>query len=371
MKKRQIIIVLSTIAILFAGFGGFKLLSSLKEAPARKKQEKTFRLVKVKKVELDTITKKIPVNGKIIAKDKIEVFPEVGGTLLSSSKPFKVGQRFNKGEVLLMLDGSESLLNLKSQRSNFASLVTNLLPDIKIDYPDQFDAWKSYLANIYPEKALPEIPEIKDEKLKNFLSGRNFYQQYYAIKSLENRQSKFTITAPFDGVVSMGNVNPGTLLRVGQKVGEFISINTFEFETAIAAKDASEINIGDSIRLSAEDENQRFNARVNRISASIDPSNQRVSVYAGLSDPKLKEGMYLEGTISTTQVSNAFRLDRNLIKDGSVFIVQDTALTKKPVEIKHKFKQDVIVSGLSSGDLLLDQVIEGAYEGMPVKTENR
>ena len=193
MKKRQIIILASTLLILVAGYGGCSILAGMKKAPERKVPQKTFRLVKVMEVKNDTLVKIIAVQGKLIAEEKVEIFPEVTGRLLSTNKPFKLGQKFSKGEVLLAIDGNESMLNLKSQRSSFISSLSQVLPDIKIDYPNSFDAWKVFSDDLNPDELLPDLPELSDSKLKSFLSGRNVFQQYYAIRSLENRQSKFTI----------------------------------------------------------------------------------------------------------------------------------------------------------------------------------
>jgi membrane fusion protein, multidrug efflux system len=372
MKKRQIIILASTLLILIVGYGGCSILAGMKKAPERKAPQKTFRLVKVMEVKNDTLVKLIAVQGKLIAKEKVEIFPEVTGRLLSTNKPFKLGQKFSKGEVLLSIDGNESMLNLKSQRSSFISALSQVLPDIKIDYPDSFDAWKAFSDNLNPNELLPVLPELSDSKLKSFLSGRNVFQQYYAIRSLEDRQSKFTITAPFDGSVSSGIVNAGTVLRAGQKVGEFTKDGVYEFEAAIPGKDAVDIEVGDFVNLTVDGSMKSFKGKIIRIASSLDPNNQRISLYAELKGDALKEGLYLEGTIEAAQINNAISVNHNLVIDDEyVYLVQDTILVKKQVEIKDKFKENALITGLQEGDLLLNQVIQGAYEGMLVKTESK
>jgi membrane fusion protein, multidrug efflux system len=372
MKKRQIIIIVSTLAILLAGYGGCSILAGLKKAPERKTPQKTFRLVKTMEGQNDTLIQLIAVQGKLIAQEKVEIYPEVTGKLLSSDKAFKVGQQFSKGEVLLAIDGNESLLNLKSQRSAFISALSQVLPDIKIDYPDAFNAWQSFSQQIDPLKSLPSLPEVEDAQLKNFLSGRNIFQQFFAIRSLEDRQSKFTILAPFDGSVSQGSVNAGTVLRTGQKVGEFMKNGVFEFEAAIPGKDAVDINVGDKVSLKIQGSAKTFEGQIIRMASNIDPNNQRIAIYARVEGNALKEGLYLEGTIEASQINNAIAINHNLVIDDEyVYVVQDTILVKKPVVIQDKFKENALVTGLEEGDLLLNQVIQGAYEGMLVKTESK
>lgn len=367
MKNRQLIIIGTALLILVAGYGGNKFLAGMKEVPEKKKAEKSYRLVKVLEVENDTLVKRIPVNGKLIAAEKIEVFSEVSGVLMKDTKPFKVGQHFDKGEVLLAIDGMENSLNLKSQRSAFRNLITLVLPDIKIDYSDSFDTWKKYLSSIDASKPLPELPEVKDAQLKNLLSAKGIYERFFAIRSAENRQSKFTIVAPFSGSISAGTVNPGTLIRSGQKVGEFIHEGSYELEMAIAAEDAASISIGTVIKLS-----DRTEGKVIRMAKNADPGTQRVSLYASVKGDNLQEGVYMEGVLEVAKIPNTISINRNLVSEEStVFIVRDSVLAKKDVEVVHSFEQNSMVKGLSNGDLLLNQVIQGAYEGMLVKKESK
>lgn len=369
MLKRQIIIVLGAALIMGAGIGIKKMLAAQAKDPEKKGNQFSYRLVLAKEVETDALVKRVPVNGKLTAKNRIEVYPEVTGTLLFSEKPFKVGQKFKKGEVILAMDGNESLLNLKAQRSAFINVLSQALPDIKIDYNKQFDTWKKYLDALTPDKNLGELPTVDDSMLKNFLSGRNIYQQYFAIKSLENRQSKFTLVAPFNGSVSDGDVNAGTVIRANQKVGEFIQDGAFEFEAAVAAKDAGNIKVGDKLSLMAN--GNTYSARISRVASNIDPGTQRISLFAAVQGDDLKEGAYLEGFIETEAVDGAITVDRQLIQDNRfVFVIQDTVLQKRAIKVEHMYEQSALVTGLKNGDVLLNQNIEGAYEGMLVKIQN-
>ncbi len=366
MKARQLIILGSAAGIILIGVFLSSLLAGMKEEPEKKKVERVYRLVKVKEVKTDTLLKRIPINGKLVAAEKIEVFTEVTGKLLKSSKSFKVGQHFDKGEVLLAMDGTESLLNLKSQRSGFLNSIAQSLPDIKIDFESEYDTWKSFLDAITPEKALPALPEVNNPKLKNWLSGRNIYKDYYAIKSAENRQGKFTLSAPYDGSVSSGNVNPGTLIRANQKVGEFIADGAFELEAAIPDEDATGVTSGAKVMLS-----NGVTGKVIRVARNADPSTQRVSIYASVSGAGLKEGIYMEGVVEVAEIPNTISIDRSLVSDdGMVYLVNDSVLFQKPVKVVHSFEENLLITGLSPGDVLLNQVIQGAYEGMLVKTES-
>jgi multidrug efflux pump subunit AcrA (membrane-fusion protein) len=370
MKKRQIIILVSTIAILLVGYGGCSLLAGQKKAPERKEAEKVIRLVVGKTIANDTLTSLTPLNGKLIVKEKIEIFPEVTGKLIGGSHPFRMGQSFKKGEVLLAMDGQEAALNLQAQRSAFLNQLTQVLPDIKIDHEGAYQSWKAYMEAQSPMESLEPLPEVASDALKRFLSGRNIYQQFYNVKSLEERQSKFTIVAPFDGVVSMGNAYAGTLLRAGQKVGEFIRNDAYELEAAVPAEDAVRISLGDPVNMHLKGDSKTFVGKVVRIAGNVDPMSQRVSIYASMVSDQLKEGLYMEGNIAVDEVSDAVYVNRNVIlEDDYVFIIESDQLRKRKIEVVDLQGDNALIKGLKNGEVLLNQFIEGAYEGMAVQVE--
>ena len=370
MKKRQIIIIVSAIAIVLVGYGGCSLLAGQKKAPERKAAEKVVRLVKGITIKNDTLTSRTPLNGKLIVREKVEIFPEVTGKLIGGTHPFKVGQSFKKGEVLLAMDGKEANLNLQAQRSAFINQIAQVLPDIKIDYADAYDTWKQYMENQSPTRALDPLPASPSDPLERFLSGRNIYQQFYNVKSLEERQTKFTVIAPFDGVVSMGNAYNGTLLRAGQKVGEFIRNDSYELEAAVPAEDAVRISVGDQVNMHLKGDSKTFEGRIIRIAGNVDPMSQRVSIYALMDSDDLKEGLYMEGQIAVDEVSDAVYVNRNiLIDDHHVYVIENDQLMKRSVEVIDLQGDEALIKGLKDGEVLLNQFIEGAYEGMAVQVE--
>ncbi|MFT4678570.1 MAG: membrane fusion protein (multidrug efflux system) [Flavobacteriales bacterium] len=369
MKKRQIIIVVVSALVILGGVLGSNGLASLKKSPERKTDLRTARVVSLVQVKNEDLPLEVSVNGRLKASSKVEIFPEVTGIVLTGTKPLKVGQVYQKGQVVLSIDGSESLLNLKSQRSAFKALMNGVLPDISLDYPGDFSSWKSFMNNVNPEKPLPTLPEVTNDKLGNFLSGRSVHQQYYAIKSLENRQSKFTIHAPFKCVVSSGDLNAGTLVRAGQKVGDLIAIGTFELEAAIAATDMNRVNIGDLALLQFEE--NIVEGKVIRIGKNVDPATQRMLLFLSVDGDGLQDGQYMEGSIQADVMTQVYPLDQGLLlADNKVYFAQDTLLATKQVEIVHSSANIVYVTGLSNGDRLLNQVIEGGYPGMWIKTNS-
>ena len=79
-----------------------------------------------------------------------------------------------------------------------------MLPDIKIDYAENFNEWKSYFDNLSVENPISKLPNSSSEKENLFLVGRGIESAYYKAKNLEERLSKYKIKAPFDGILVKG-----------------------------------------------------------------------------------------------------------------------------------------------------------------------
>ena len=134
-------------------------------------------------------------------------------------------------------------------RANFHSVLAKLQADLSTDYPDNFINWKKYISSYNPEKRLDSLPEVLNDQERNFLISRNVYNLYYLLKSQELKLDKFTIYAPFDGVIHNANLSPKSLVRAGQSIGQFIGIGEFELEIGVPLEDISKVSLNDTVIL--------------------------------------------------------------------------------------------------------------------------
>ena len=318
-----------------------------------------------------TLNATLGVQGRLRAYNKIALFAEVGGTVRETGRPFKEGTYFKKGQVLLRIDNEEARLSLQSQKATLMNAVATIMPDLKIDYPESFATWNAYLQNFNVEDPLPPLPEAADQREKLFVAGRNLYSQYYAIKSLEDRLAKYTLYAPFAGVLTATSIDRGAVVRTGQELGELMATGYYELVATVPLSELNYLQPGGKVDLYSEDIDGNWTGTVRRISDQIDPASQTVEVYVGVSGRDLREGMYLRGDADARQLDNVVEIDRDLLVDEtSVYVVEnDTLLKSVPVVIRKFDRETVIVSGLPDGAQLLTSDVAGAYDGMRVRRE--
>ena len=365
LKIRKTTLV--AIVIIAISFVGFKFLGGLKQEP--KKDSGKAKIVKVDVINIknENIKADTAVNGRLNSKYKIDVFTEVTGRLLSSNKSFKEGTKFNKGEVLLRLDDSNYRMTLNATRSSFHSLLTKLLAEIKLEYPNDFNLWENYITNFNPEQSIKELPKVSNKKEKSYLVSKNIYTQYFSIKAQEEQIKKYTIIAPFTGVIDNGNLNANTIIRAGQKLAEFINPNIFELEVGVSLAEISKIELYDKVILSSSDISGQWEGTIKRIGESIDDKTMTFKIYIEVNSKKLFEGMYLKGIVSSFIIDSVSKIPSNLIYNGkTVYTVNDSLLHFQKIQIIHEADNYSLVRGLAENAQIINHSVANAYEGMKI-----
>lgn len=364
--RKIINIVIGVVVLGLSLFIG-KLIIDSKNAPP-KAVPKVVQTAYVDTVFNQSVPVIINANGNLTALRKVELYAEVQGILQSRGKLFREGQTYNAGEVLLSLDASEFRASVQAQKSNLFNLIASIMPDLILDYPDIAGKWQQYLNNFDITQTTPPLPQIESDQERFFLSGRNIITTYYNVKNLEERLSKFTLRAPFSGILTEALVTEGTLVRNGQKLGEFIDPNLYELQVAISKEYSDLLALGRKVSLHNINKTLTVEGEVVRVNGRVDQATQTVSAFIQVKSPDLKEGMYLEANIKAQEIANAYRVPRTLLLDDrQLYVVRDSVLDLLNVTPTYFGEKDVIIKGIPDGTRIVSRNIPGAYKGMLVQ----
>ena len=359
--------IIAAVLVLVGAFAARNFLAAQKKTPPRNSNQRIVGVVP-DTVHLGPVGVMIPVTGTLKARNRIELYAEVSGRLLRASDLFREGNMFERGTVLIQIDETEAQANLVAQKSSFLNTLSGVMSDIRIDYPDQFDKWTKYLSSFSVDEPIEELPEVTSEKEKLFITARGIYTGYYNIKSAEARLDKYTLKAPFHGVVTQANIEPGTLVRGGQKLGEFISDEVFELEVSLKASDLQFVQNGDRVNLRSNDVAGNWTGTIRRINNRIDPMTQSVNLFIEVRGEGLREGMFLNADIQVEEIEDAFALNRKMVNDrGELYVLADSTLVIRQVEVVRFTEETAIIRGLNEGVLIPAQPVPGAYPGMPIQ----
>jgi len=364
--RKLLSIVLGILLLVGAVFVAKYLIDNKKKP--KPKFDKIVKTVFVEEVENKDIPIVITTSGNLTAKNKIDLFAEVQGVLKLSAKEFKAGTSYSKGENIIRINSDEFYANLQSQKSNFYNSITAIMPDIRLDYPDEFQKWQAYLNNFDINTTTPKLPVMNTDKEKYFISGRGINSAYYNVKNLEVKWGKYNLRAPFNGILTEALVTSGSLVRAGQKLGEFIDPSVYEMEVSVNAEFADLLKQGNTVKLHNLEKTKEYAGKVIRINGKVDATSQTIKAYIQVANKDLREGMYLEADLTARSESNAIEISRKLLVDNKqIYIVRDSILDLIDVNPVYFSAESAVVKGLENGTLILSKPTPGAYDGMQVK----
>ena len=364
---RKIVISVIGLLIIGAGFFGMKKMAATEKA-ARPQEKKAIPSVYTEIVKNSDSPITVTASGNLAARDRIEIYSEVQGIFEHSDMSFKPGVRYSEGAVLLRLNSDEHRANLRSQKSSLYNQIVAILPDLRFDYPQAYESWKNYVTEFDINGNVQAFPQAQSEQEKLFIAGKNLTTAWHNLKNLEERLRKYTIHAPYNGVLTLANVTEGALVRSGQKLGEFINPRIYELEVAVNSGYVDLLREGSKVSVHNLERTKSWNGTIKRLNSLIDPNTQTIQAFIQVSGSGLREGMYLEADIRAKNESNSYTISRKLLLDNNqVYVLNGDQLELQTVEPVFFNEKTAIVRGLVDGAEILSKMLPGAYEGMQVQ----
>ncbi|MFP5471115.1 MAG: efflux RND transporter periplasmic adaptor subunit [Bacteroidia bacterium] len=330
-----------------------------------KKEEKENHNSEVKyyhaqRVNNDTIQLVITTKGRVIDGQQINLVAEVQGKILYGDVNLKKGSSFKKNQLIAKIDHTEAELLLKARKSSFINLVANILPDIKVDYSENYVFWNKFFELISVGNALPDLPPFKGSdqefiRFRNFLVAKNFMAEYYSIRSEEERFRKYYIYAPFDGSITDAFADAGMVINPGATIVRIAKKDVKEIEVPVSSASINKVFLNADVDIETE-KGEKLKGRVTRKSDFINPLTQSVSVFIEIISPttNVYSGQYVTANIQGTELSNVFKTTRRALQtNNKVYVISDSLLTEKEIIVEHLAENDVIISNLSNNDILV------------------
>lgn len=371
---RKIFVVFGFIlVVILCGLGTLGVVALIGGDSLRKEPVDELSITKVKrpivrtqKVSLQDVNLSIKGDGRVNAQQMVKVTGETQGRILSGR--LKKGASFSKGQLLYSLDKREYSLGIKARKSSFITMVANVLPDIKLDYPNEFDKWMKFYVSINPEKTLGDFPDIKTNQEKTFIASKGILAEYYNLRSMEEKLTKYSYYAPFSGSVTASYADIGTIINPGSPVIDIIQRGQLEVEVSLSMEASKKVKTGTLVRLLDKTSGQSFTGRVTRKGAFINVATQSVPVYISVSGGKdLYNGMYLSVEFPSGVVNNAMEIPSNAITENHVYIVKDSLALKRAVEIYSEENGKAFVLGLKNDEKVIVEPVTFEKDSVKVK----
>ncbi len=357
------------LGIVVLGFLSMQVLTAFRKEPERREARPRPKIVDARVIQLEDVPSRIIAFGRMITSQPVALISEVTGELQPGSVPFQPGQNFRKGDLLVKVDDRQIRLDINSAKSDLLNALAQVLPEIKVDFPDAYPAWQEYFNQIVFDKALPPLPAAENQRIKLFLSRFNVYKLYFAVRNLEIRLDRHYFYAPFDGAITATDLRIGATARGGSRLGEIINLETLEVEVPLPAQDISWIQRDMPVVFTSSEVRGRWQGVIKRIGRNIDPQTQSVPVYISLDESHsdhIYEGVFLRADIPGKVISNAVSIPNKAVyNDRFVYLIENGRLKYQEVEIARREVESVIVTGgLRNNDTLVTELMQGVAPGM-------
>ncbi|MEQ9404952.1 MAG: HlyD family efflux transporter periplasmic adaptor subunit [Cyclobacteriaceae bacterium] len=372
--KRKLIIIGSVFVILAFSVVLAGMFAGQKEKPKNQKPPVVKKVVETRKVNYQDLKTSVVTYGRVETAQSLDLLSEVSGRMFQGSVRLKEGERFAKGTLLFYIDDEEASLNLKSQKSNFLRDLAGILPDLKVDFSDNFDAWQSYFNSLDIDKKFADLPKSTTEKEKTFLATKGIYSSFYSIKSAEVRLAKHRYYAPFAGSIMEVNMQSGSFINPGTKIGKVLRAGVHELKVSVETKDIPWILPDAPVKIYSDETQQYWDGAVTRISDYVNQNTQSVDVFISIrtNGQKIYDGQFFQAAIPARTVTNGMIMPRNAIYNGDeVFVVKDTLLKIRRVNVVRLTEENAIFNGLDEGEDLVVEPLIGAYNNMVVEKKEK
>ncbi len=371
MKKVTKIVM--PVAILVIAFLAMVGLLSLKSEPEKRPPTARAKVVETEVVSLLGVQTEVTAYGRVASAQPVQLFAEVSGTLEAGDIPFKPSQSFSRGDLLLKIDERQAQLNLNSVKSDLMTALATVLPEIKVDFPDEYRIWQDYFDSCQFGKKADPLPETSNPRIKLFLSRFNVYKLFFTVRDLEILLEKHYFYAPFDGSIVSADLRVGSTARNGTALGQIINLEQMEVAVPVEADDIRWIDTEQPVVFTSTEVAGQWTGKISRIGSDIDTRTQTVQVYMELDNTQtasLLNGVFLQAHIPGRLVEDALAVPPKAIyEDGYVYVIADGCLERRKVEIIRRENTRVVVSGdLKNGDTLVTDIMQGVAPGMPARS---
>ena len=293
-------------------------------------KDKNTPLITTFKAQEEVFTHFIELQGNVQTKQNVLVYPEVPGIL---KKVFvKEGQQVKKDELLAIIDDGGLTQQVLLSEANEQLAKTT------------FERQK----RLWSEKIGSEI---------QFLQAKTSYNsQKNVTNQLRQQLSKFTINAPFSGIVDDIFKEKGTVVAPGQRSELFriINLSKMYIETDVPENYITSITNNKMVEVNFPILGKTVSSKIRQVGNFINPTNRSFKIEVGIpnQDLDVKPNLTAKLKLNDYTNKNAILIPQSIISENSkgqqfIYVVKDKKENNLGIA-----ERLVIETGKTQGDFI-------------------
>lgn len=334
-------IIFVTLAISFTG-------CTKDEPPTAPQASNKIELIQADLVpfEYGEALNKTHFSGTIRAVNQSSVQAQVTAT--ASQVSAAVGQRVQKGQVLVVLNNQDNAARLAQAKANLSATQAQanqaqLMMQRKKRLLDQ-----GFISKVEYEQSVVDYQAQQE----------NVAAQRANVDIANKANQDGMIKSPMTGVITKRQVEPGQTVAAGQTLFEIVDPDRLELQAQIPTEQQAALQVGNQIEYRIQGNPNPLTASLSRVAPVADLSSRQIEFFANPQQniPSLSIGAFIEGDIISGQAiaGQLIPLDviQNLDTQPYVWVVREQKVAKVALEVlQQNFAQNqAVVQGLNAND---------------------
>lgn len=358
-----------------------------------REQERAVPRVDVVEVRRSSEKSAIELPGNIQAITEAPILARADGYL--QRRTVDIGDRVRSGQVLAEIEAPEVDEQIRQARAALQQAqagVDQAVANLEKGRSDEAlakvtaDRWSALLAKGVVSRQENDRYQLEyrslaasTEALGKALSMQrsNVAAAEANLGRLDKVQSYRTVKAPFDGIITLRNVDVGALVNAGSTLlFRIAQIDTLRTYVNVPQANASQVRPGQSARLTLPNlPGREFVGTVARTASALDPASRTLLVEVHVSNPDsaLLPGMYTRVDLISGQSNGPIRIPSDsLVVRGEgteVAVVREGGTVHlQKIEVGRDFGDRLeVLSGLHEGDVIIANPGDVVREGLQVE----
>ncbi|MGB3466714.1 MAG: efflux RND transporter periplasmic adaptor subunit [Cyclobacteriaceae bacterium] len=300
----------------------------------------------------------IELQGDVTTKQNVLIYPEAPGTL--QRVYVKEGQRVSKGQLLASIDNG-GLANQLAQMKTQLNLA-------KITFERQSNLWLK-------DSIGTEI---------QYLSSKTSYEaQKDAIKQMERQLDKYSVRAPFSGIIDDVIKDQGTVVAPGpgSEIFRIINLSDMYVEVDVPESYISSVSKGRKVQVYFPILDKTVESYIRQTGNYINPNNRSFTIEIPVDnkDGNIKPNLTAKVMINDYINEEAILIPQSVISENAegdqyTYVAENvqkdkTANAKRNIVTTGKTQGDYVevLSGISEGQNIIKEGARSVKEGQKVK----
>jgi membrane fusion protein, multidrug efflux system len=299
-----------------------------------------------------SFSRKISFPGELLPLERAEIFAKISGYV--NTIKVDIGDAVHKGEVIAILDAPEMIASYSQVNSDVQTARSKYIQSL-----DSYNRLAN-AATVSGTVAAGELSRIKNQMMADSAGLEAMKSKLAAYEQLKDY---LVIRAPFRGVVTQRNFDPGTLVGTGNSKPILVIENNDILRLRVPVPEAytSANPAGSSVNFTVDAyPGQAYGAKLSRKAGAINLANRTETwefIYPN-KDNQLKSGMYTNATINFSRPAPSFVVPSAAIVTNQErrFVIRLDNCKTEWVDVHNGIVLDdktEIFGNLSEGDTIL------------------